>query len=60
MEHNTALNLGYYPSGMNPIHPEQDAQECRNSFGIPLARPGTAVDHAQTVISVMVVCLQAG
>lgn len=44
---------------MSPVHPGQDAEKFRNEFGIPFARPGTAVDHAQTVIGVMVVCLQA-
>lgn len=45
---------------MSPVHPDQASDQFRNEFGIPLARPGTAMESAQSVISVMVVSRQYG
>ncbi|KAI5451823.1 hypothetical protein NCC49_001469 [Naganishia albida] len=55
-----ALNYGYFPSGMSPVHPDQASDQFRNEFGIPFARPGTAMESAQSVISVMVNKYQTG
>jgi hypothetical protein len=44
---------------MSPVHPDQASDQFRNEFGIPLARPGTAMESAQSVISVMVVSPQS-
>ena len=40
---------------MTSVHPDQDKQEFRQNMGIPFARPGNAIDYAQTVIGIMVV-----
>jgi NAD(P)-dependent dehydrogenase (short-subunit alcohol dehydrogenase family) len=48
---------GYFPSGMTSVHPDQDKDEFRNQMGIPFARPGNAIDYAQTIIGIMVVSL---
>jgi hypothetical protein len=49
------LVAGYFPSGMTSVHPDQDKDEFRNKMGIPFARPGNAIDYAQTIIGIMVV-----
>ncbi|GHJ86738.1 hypothetical protein NliqN6_3140 [Naganishia liquefaciens] len=51
---------GYFPSGMTSVHPDQDKQEFRQNMGIPFARPGNAIDYAQTVIGIMVNKYQTG
>ncbi|GFZ51916.1 hypothetical protein JCM24511_09686 [Saitozyma sp. JCM 24511] len=50
---------GYFPSGMTVIPPdantgsEAHTAEFRNKWGIPFGRPGSAVDYAQCIFSLV-------
>ncbi|KAJ9127486.1 hypothetical protein QFC24_000895 [Naganishia onofrii] len=55
-----AVMPGYFPSGMTSVHPDQDREEFRKKMGIPFARPGNAIDYAQTIIGIMVNKYQTG